>query len=124
MLFFGVFRGNQYHHLIRRQILHETVFLSQISQISTMVLLYINTSIFRSLFFRNISMKYIDLKCGHKNLINGFIRPLILYLSVAVIFSNSTSGKLSIPEETIESNSDSKYAIELYFHSNLIIIIM
>ncbi len=50
-LFFGVFRGNQCHHVIWRQILHKAVFLSQILQISTMVVLYMNTFIVKIDFF-------------------------------------------------------------------------
>ncbi len=50
LLFFGVFSGNQCRHWIWCQILHEIVFLSQISQISTMVVLYMSPSSFLKLF--------------------------------------------------------------------------
>ncbi len=45
LLFFGVFSGDQCQHWIRRQILHETVFLSQIL---TMVFLHMNPSILKA----------------------------------------------------------------------------
>ncbi len=44
-LFFVGFSENQCHHQIRCLILHEIVFLSQSSQISTMVILYMSPSI-------------------------------------------------------------------------------
>ncbi len=44
LLFLGGFSRNQCHHPIRRQILHDIVFLSQISQISTIVVLYMSSS--------------------------------------------------------------------------------
>ncbi len=56
LLFFQVFSGNQCHDLIRHQILHETVFLSQISQMSTMVILYKGPQLF--IFCSFLGSKY------------------------------------------------------------------
>ncbi len=46
---FGVFSGNQCHRQIRRQVLHETLFLSQIFQILTMVILYMSPTFTKEL---------------------------------------------------------------------------
>ncbi len=70
LLFLGVFSGNQCHHWIRRQILHETVFLSQISQISTMVglfpepllkYMFENSTCFQIIIIRLCTVKIISL---------------------------------------------------------------